>query len=58
MPVAMGTSQTLLPNPEPEAARRRLVRLRREQRVVRHQMKSALLAQQNTLPPARDPLGP
>ena len=51
-PVAAEISQIM--QPPRRTARRHLVRLRREQQRVR----GALLAQESTLPPARDPLGP
>jgi hypothetical protein len=44
--------------PTPEAAKSRLARLRRKQLVLRLDLKRRFLAQQNAIPPARDPMAP
>lgn len=43
--------------PTPEAAKSRLARLRRKQLMLRFDMKRTMLAQENAIPPAPDPLG-
>ena len=44
--------------PTPEAAKSRLAQRRRKQLMVQLDLKRAMLAQQDTVPPAPDPLGP